>query len=171
MTIVPAYLSLGSNIEPQKHLGEAIKKIKVDFINPVISSVYQTAAQGFAGDDFLNLAIQISTELNLAELLNYTESLEQAAGRVRVKRGNFDARTLDVDVVVYGDLVGLHEGKIWPAEDLKDYGHVLKPLAEIAEQAKDPLSGHTFKQLWDQFENKHEFERSTKIIDTQQLFS
>ncbi len=169
MTITTAYLSLGSNIDPKQHLASAVQKILTSFPKSLVSSVYQTPAEGFEGDDFLNLAIKINTQLSLAELLVYTDKLEQAAGRVRVKRGNFDARTLDVDVVIYGDLVGTYQGKVWPAEDLSEYGHILKPLAEIAKETKDPLSGCSFQQLWDQFDAKQEFEKNAQVFDCEWL--
>ncbi|MBX2848993.1 MAG: 2-amino-4-hydroxy-6-hydroxymethyldihydropteridine diphosphokinase [Acidiferrobacterales bacterium] len=170
MQLTKAYLCLGSNIEPKKNLSTAVKRIQENFNSPIVSSVYQTPAEGFNGDDFLNLAIEIETSLSLAELLNYTNNLEQAAGRVRTKRGNFDNRTLDVDVVIYGDLVGSFEGKVLPAEDLNDYGHVLKPLVEIASKQIDPASGHSFQQLWDDFIDKQEFEGVVQTFEYQWLF-
>lgn len=156
------YLCLGSNIEPRRHLAFAVNKIKSDFSSTKISSVYATPAVGFEGDDFLNLAVELKTQVSLAELLAYTDELEQQAGRVRVKRGNFDSRTLDVDVVLYGNLVGMHEGREWPSEDLTEYGHILMPLAEIAADMREPLSGQSFKQLWNRFGSKREFEASVQ---------
>lgn len=165
-----AYLCLGSNIEPRKNLAIAVNSIQSNFQHCSVSSVYQTPAQGFEGQDFLNLAIKLTTQMTLAELLSYTDQLEQAAGRVRVQRGNFDSRTLDVDVVMYGDLVGTYEGRVWPAADLRDYGHVLKPLAEIAQHSKDPFTGNTFEQLWDQFEGKREFEKASQTFEREWLY-
>lgn len=170
MQSTSAYLSLGSNIEPEKNLAFAVNDIQKTFPNSIVSSVYQTTAEGFEGDDFLNLAIALQSQQNLKELLIYTNGLEQQAGRSRVKRGNFDARTLDVDIVVFGDLIGNVEGRVWPAEDLTEYGHVLKPLAEIAPKDKEPIKGRTFQQLWDQFERKTEFEISSKVYDLKWLF-
>lgn len=168
---ITAYLCLGSNIQPRRNLACAVNRIQQDFINTKISSIYCTSAVGFDGDDFLNLAIEIETEFSLKELLVYADQLEQMAGRVRVKRGNFDARTLDVDILVYDDLVGMYEGRMWPSQDLGEYGHVLMPLAEIAGHARDPSSGRSFQQLWDQFEYKQQFEQSAQRLDISMLGS
>ena len=171
MGLTTAYLSLGSNIEPRKNLANAVRSIQYEFQECKVSSVYQTPAQGFIGEDFLNLAIEIRTDMSLTDLLTFTDKLEQGAGRVRVRRGNFDSRTLDVDVVVYADLVGIYEGRLWPADDLADYGHVLKPLAEIAPTNREPLNGKTFDQLWCQFDKKDQFEIACQMHNLEWLFT
>ena len=146
-----AYLCLGSNINPKRHIRFAIERFKKDFEGVIISNIYKSKAVGFDGKDFLNLAVAINTNLSLDKLLKYTDALEKSAGRTRVKRGNFDSRTLDVDVVMYGNLTGKHKGRHWPSEDIQDNAHVLLPMSEIAGHRKHPELGVNFNKLWEEF--------------------
>jgi len=98
------------------------------------------------------LALALQTELPLDRLLNYVDALEQEAGRVRVRRGRYDSRTLDIDVVMYGDLKGLHQGREWPSDDIHTEAHVLLPISEVAGCKKHPTSGLDFEQMWRNFD-------------------
>ncbi len=98
------YLSLGSNLEPEKHLCAALSELRAKFGDIVISPVYRFAAVGFDGPDFLNLAVGIDTDLDPVALNDWLHALEDRQGRHRdVPR--FSSRTLDIDIVLYGDLV------------------------------------------------------------------
>lgn len=147
-----AYLCLGSNIEPETNIRFAVRRLRQDFGKIKTSNLYLSKAIGFDGDDFLNLVVSVKTDLSLDALLDYTDKLEQAAGRVRVRRGRFDSRTLDVDVVMFGDLLGNHLGREWPSEDLSESAHVLLPMSEIAGDKKHPALGIRFNQLWREFD-------------------
>lgn len=149
--MIRAYLCLGSNINPKRHIRFAVQRLQQDFQHVLISNVYKSTSVGFEGDDFLNLAISLKTNLSLGDLLKYTDTLEQDAGRVRIYRGNYDSRTLDVDVVMYGDLTGEHKGRQWPSEDIQDNAHVLLPMSEIAGDRKHPGLGVEFRKLWKEF--------------------
>ena len=151
MSISRVYFSIGSNIDPDKHIQLAVQKIQSDFSEICISNVYQNPAIGFEGDDFLNLVISIETESSVSEMLDYANQLELAAGRVRISRGRYDSRTLDVDLILFADLVGVHNGRSWPNEDI-DQAHVLKPLVDIAGDQCHPINGRTYSALWDEFD-------------------
>ncbi|MEM7357650.1 MAG: 2-amino-4-hydroxy-6-hydroxymethyldihydropteridine diphosphokinase [Pseudomonadota bacterium] len=151
---VTVYCCLGSNICPQDNISFAVRRVQRDFDQVVTSNLYRSKAVGFEGDDFLNLVLSIQTDLSLTEILQYADRLEQEAGRVRVRRGRFDSRTLDVDVLMYGDLSGQHAGRDWPSADLDDNAHVLLPMSEIAGDVPHPSSGVKFEQLWQNFELK-----------------
>jgi len=148
-----AFLCLGSNINPKRHIRFAIQRLQQDFDSVVTSNVYKSRAVGFEGDDFLNMAIMFKTDFSLGELLRYTDALEKEAGRIRVARGNYDSRTLDVDVVMFGDLTGEHKGRQWPSEDIHENAHVLLPMSEIAGDRDHPALGVNFARLWKEFDS------------------
>lgn len=156
MPSTTAYLCLGSNINPEDNIRFAVRRLQKDFGEINTSNLYLSEAIGFKGDDFLNLAIAINTELSLGQLLDYTDELEKQAGRVRVYRGRYDSRTLDIDVVMFGDLQGNHQGREWPSEDINENAHVLLPMSEIAGEKLHPALGIRFNQLWRESKLRHE---------------
>jgi 2-amino-4-hydroxy-6-hydroxymethyldihydropteridine diphosphokinase len=142
-----AYLSLGSNIEPVKHLQAALLALHRQFGSFDQSPTYRFPAVGFEGADFLNLAVGIDTDLDADALNDWLHALEDRLGRRRdVPR--YSSRTLDVDIVLYGDQVlkGANHLEI-PRPELKQ-AFVLKPLADIASRAVHPVLGKTIIELW-----------------------
>ena len=142
-----AYLSLGSNIEPEIHLRAALAELRARFGTLIVSPVYRSAAVGFEGPDFLNLAVGIDTEFDAAALDAWLHALEDRHGRRRdVPR--YASRTLDVDIVLFGDQVLTGPGNLEiPRTELK-HAFVLKPLVDIAPHLMHPLLGKTLEQLW-----------------------
>jgi 2-amino-4-hydroxy-6-hydroxymethyldihydropteridine diphosphokinase len=143
-----AYLSLGSNIEPEAHLRAAIDELRARFGEIVISPVYRSRAVGFDGPDFLNLAVAIETDLDPVALDVWLHDLENRHGRRRdVPR--YASRTLDVDIVLFDDLVVDGPGHLRiPRPELKE-AFVLQPLSDIAPGVRDPVTGRTLAELRD----------------------
>ena len=144
---VEVLLSLGSNIEPQRHLRAALEEIERAFGAVRVSPAYRFAAVGFDGAPFVNGAAVIRSAWPLARLEAWLHALEDRHGRDR-SGPRLSDRTLDVDVVFYGDHV-LHEGgrvRV-PRPELK-HAFVLKPLADIAPAFIDPLGGRSLAELW-----------------------
>ena len=144
----PVLLSLGSNLQPERHLRAALEELRARFGTLRVSPAYRTPAVGFDGPPFLNNAALLHTGLALPELEAWLHALEDRHGRVRSGPRLAD-RTLDVDVVFYGDQV-LRDaaGRVRiPRPELK-HAFVLKPLADIAPDFVDPLSGRTLAALW-----------------------
>lgn len=146
-TPVRVLLSLGSNIAPQRHLRAALDALAAHFGAIAVSPAYSTAAVGFDGARFLNNAVALDTTLSLQELEAWLHALEDAHGRDR-SGPRLSDRTLDVDVVFYGALVQRDGDKVRiPRPELK-HAFVLKPLADIAPDFIDPLTGRTLDTLW-----------------------
>lgn len=146
-TMTTVLLSLGSNLQPQQHLHAAVEALRARFGVIAVSPAYRTAAVGFAGPDFLNNAVAIDTDQPLDALDAWLHALEDAHGRDR-SGPRFSDRTLDLDVVFYGDLIVEGPGHLRiPRPELK-HAFVLKPLADIAPDFIDPVSGLSLAALW-----------------------
>ncbi|MBS0213591.1 MAG: 2-amino-4-hydroxy-6-hydroxymethyldihydropteridine diphosphokinase [Proteobacteria bacterium] len=144
-----AYLSLGSNLDPERHLRAAASALRERFGSVVFSSVLRTPAVGFDGPDFLNAAAIVHTDLQPQALDDWLHALEAAHGRDR-SAPRFASRTLDIDIVFFDDRViasapGSHLQI--PRPELR-HAFVLQPLAQVAPDFVDPLSGRTLAQLW-----------------------
>jgi 2-amino-4-hydroxy-6-hydroxymethyldihydropteridine diphosphokinase len=144
------YLSLGSNQEPHRYLPVAIEELRARFGDIDVSPAYRSAAVGFDGADFVNLAVGLDTDLSPTELNDWLHALEDRHGRRRdVPR--YADRTLDVDIVLYDDLVAQGPGHLdIPRKELK-HAFVLKPIADIAPDIRHPISGKTMRELWASF--------------------
>ncbi len=142
-----AYLSLGSNQDALAHLARARKEIEARFGPCVFSAIYQTPAVGFDGPDFLNAGAILETDLGILELDAWLHALEDAHGRRRdVPR--FSDRPLDIDIVFYDQLVTSGPGNLRvPRPELR-HAFVLKPLADIAPDYREPLQGQRLDALW-----------------------
>ncbi|TKA16015.1 2-amino-4-hydroxy-6-hydroxymethyldihydropteridine diphosphokinase [Xanthomonas euvesicatoria] len=140
-------LSLGSNVQPTHYLRLAVAALRARFGQIVVSPAYRTPAVGFEGPDFVNNAVVLQTDLELDALDHWLHALEDAHGRDR-SGPRFSDRTLDLDVVFFGDRIVEGPGHLRiPRPELK-HAFVLKPLADIAPDFVDPLSGQTLAALW-----------------------
>jgi 2-amino-4-hydroxy-6-hydroxymethyldihydropteridine diphosphokinase len=141
-----AWLSLGSNLEPERHLRAALAELRARFGALVVSPAYRFAAVGFEGPDFINLAAGLDSDLGAIELDDWLHRLEDRHGRRRdVPR--YSSRTLDVDIVLFDDLVMEGPGHLQlPRKELAE-AFVLKPLADIAPDLRHPVNGETLRSL------------------------
>jgi 2-amino-4-hydroxy-6-hydroxymethyldihydropteridine diphosphokinase len=120
------YLSLGSNINAEANIILAIEKLQKILDNSEYSSVHQTKAEGFEGDDFLNLVMSGDSELSFDDLNKKLKDIEDEAGRNR-DAPKFSARTLDIDIVLQVD----DEEIIFESDEVAKYSFVSEPLKEI----------------------------------------
>ncbi len=146
------FVAAGSNIRPRAHLRQAVATLAAAWPGLRVSNAYSNAAVGFAGDDFINLVVAFETDEPLAQVLERLKAIEEASGR---KRGapKWAARTLDLDLLLYGDLVGRFLGASLPRADLAARAYILGPLAELAPQHRHPVLGETFGELWKCFDS------------------
>ncbi len=144
------WLSLGSNLERESSLRGAIGALRRHYGELVLSPVYESRAMGFAGEPFLNLVVGCQTAQSVADLRPCLRAIEDAAGRVRGP-DKFAPRTLDIDLLTYGDAVGLIDGYELPRDEILRYAFVLKPLADVAGEEFHPATGRTYGELWRDF--------------------
>ncbi len=145
------YLGLGSNIEPQKNLGLGLKALEKRFGKLEKSSVYRSKAYGFDGDDFLNMVVGLETGLPPIEIYDQTEEIQRMVGRDRVARG-YSSRALDIDLLLYDDLVVDEPPIRLPRPDILCFGFVLGPLAEIAPKVLHPETHQSYQDHWEKFD-------------------
>lgn len=156
-----AYLSLGSNVLPERNLASALHALRERFGALRVSPIYRTTAIGFDGPDFLNAAAVLDSDLGVHELNDWLHALEDAHGRDR-SGPRFGDRPLDIDIVFFDELVTEGPGNLrLPRPELK-HAFVLKPLVDIAPGYVDPLSGKTLAELWAQ---SPEREVSMRIVE------
>ena len=144
------YLSLGSNQEPERHLRAAIDALRERFCEISVSPAYRSHSVGFAGTDFVNLAVGLNTDLSPSALNDWLHGLEDRNGRRRdVPR--YSDRTLDIDIVFYDALVLEGEGHLQIPRDELKHAFVLRPIADIAPDYRHPVSGASMAELWAAF--------------------
>ena len=121
------YLCLGSNIDPVNHLDLAIFELSNIFENTLSSSIHKTPAEGFDGEDFLNLVFCGSCSLSFDELNKKLKDIEDKAGRDR-SAPKFSSRTLDIDIVLQ---LGEDDEILFESDEIAKYSFVSEPLSEL----------------------------------------
>ena len=157
------YLSLGSNIgNREDFLLKAIEKIAAHPSNAIlkISSIYETEPWGMENlknmPSFLNQCIKIETDLMPFELLEFLQSMEKSLGRT--KKNSYELRTIDVDILLYGNVI-LHTSKLQlPHCHINSRKFVLSPLLEIEPSLQDPISGQRYDSILEKVKD------ATKVI-------
>lgn len=145
------FLSLGSNIEAETNIRSSLHILKELYPDMRVSCVYESEAVGFQGDNFLNLVVAFDTDLSVQGLHEELNELEEMHGRLRGQE-SFMARTLDIDLLLYDDLILEEEGLHIPRREIEEYAFVLLPLTELAPDLAYPLTGETYSKMWERFD-------------------
>ena len=145
---IQVYLSLGSNIDREHNIRSGLEALEAEFGELEISPVYESEAVGFDGDAFYNLVVGIRTALSVAELTLCLKGMEKDHGRVRGEK-KYASRTLDIDILTYGDLTGDIDGVQLPRDEILKHAFVLKPLVDLAPDGVHPETGETYREILD----------------------
>ena len=147
------YLGLGSNIDPEKNLRLGICELHERYGELDVSAVYQSTAVGFEGPDFMNLVVGLDTEAGPDDVHEQIEAIHNMAGRNRDEE-KFSSRPLDIDLLLYNDLVIDERAIRLPRSDILEYSFVLRPLAELAPALVHPVTGLTMAEHWRMFDQE-----------------
>lgn len=137
-------LSLGSNVDPERHLADALHALRERFGAVEVSPTYRSAAVGFAGAAFLNNAAAFDCDIDRDSLRTWLRALEDASGRDR-NLPRYADRTLDLDIALWceGDRCTTDL-----SQEEFERAHVLAPLADIAAHMSEPFAGETLQARW-----------------------
>jgi len=146
-----AYVSMGSNIDRDKNIHKGLAALTAQFGELESSSVYESDSVGFSGEAFYNLVVSFTSTLAVKQISQALRQIELACGRPE-KAQKFSARALDLDLLLYGDLILCEAQLQIPRAEITRYAFVLEPLAEIAPALLHPVMHTSYQALWDAFD-------------------
>jgi len=157
------FVAVGSNVDPERNVARAAAELARVFPGARFSSWYRNRAVGFEGDDFVNGVVGFLTGLPLPELIKQLQAIEAACGRPR-EAPRWAPRSMDLDVLLYDDLV-IDEPKLkLPRPDLLRRAYMLGPLAELSPEVVHPTAHLTIGELWQRFDRAaHAMEKVTSL--------
>jgi 2-amino-4-hydroxy-6-hydroxymethyldihydropteridine diphosphokinase len=145
------YVAAGSNVEPEKYLARALRELAAAYGPLTLSPAYRNQAVGFSGDDFINFVVGFRTEDDVGSVRQQLQKIEAHCDRPP-DAPKWAPRTMDLDILLFGDLVSDEPGLKIPRPDLIKRPYMLRPIADIAPDVRHPISGKTMRELWESFE-------------------
>lgn len=145
--MMQVFLGLGSNLEREKNIRAGLTALTNIFGALQVSPVYESESVGFKGSNFYNLVVSLETSLSLAQLSETLKKIEDDHGRVRTGP-KYSPRTLDIDILTFGEFVGIEAGIELPRAEITQNAFVLLPLSELAPQSIHPLCKKPYAELW-----------------------
>ncbi|MFJ3008253.1 2-amino-4-hydroxy-6-hydroxymethyldihydropteridine diphosphokinase [Pseudomonas fluorescens] len=140
------FLGLGSNVEREIHLSLGLKMLEEHLINIKCSPVFKSASVDDSGPAFFNLVLSAETDLPLEKLILWIKEIERAHGRQIFKHKNLV--TLDIDLLLYNNLVGIFNGVELPRREIVERAYILYPLTQLAPSQIHPKHGVSFSDIW-----------------------
>lgn len=145
------YVAAGSNVEPLSNLRLALDALAAAFPGLQCSPAYRNRAVGFEGEDFVNLVVGFDTDLDPRAVQASLQQVESRCGRAR-DAPKWAPRSMDLDILLYGDRVSDEPGLLLPRPDLLRRAYMLRPLAELAPGLRHPTLGVPMAELWAAFD-------------------
>lgn len=151
------HINIGSNQNRELNISTAIDMLRFNFSDIELSDVYESPAQGFKGDDFYNVGVNATTNLNVFDTSDVLKNIEDKIGRDR-NQPKFSSRQIDLDLVLYDDVID--ESANLPRDDILKYAFVLAPLAELNAELIHPVEQRSYQVLWLGFQSSNTFDLS-----------
>jgi 2-amino-4-hydroxy-6-hydroxymethyldihydropteridine diphosphokinase len=151
--VTAVFVAAGSNVEPVANLHRALDVLARHYPSLRCSRAYRNAAVGFEGEDFVNLVLAFDTDDDVRTVLGHLHEAEAACGRAR-NAPKWAPRSMDLDVLLYGDTVADEPGLVLPRPDLVRRAYMLGPMAELAPDLVHPTLGATMRELWRDFDRQ-----------------
>jgi len=148
--VTQVLVAAGSNVEPLANLRRALDLLAAHYPGLLASAAYRNRAVGFEGEDFVNLVIGFDTGEDVRAVMEQLHAAEAACGRER-QAPKWAPRSMDLDVLLYGDRICDEPGLVLPRPDLVRRAYMLGPAAEIAPDIRHPTLGVTLAELWRSF--------------------
>lgn len=145
------FVSIGSNVDRDASIRAGVSELRAEFSSLVLSSVYESEAVGFEGDAFYNLVAAFETDKSIDTVLKVFSAIEANNGRLRGSE-KFAPRTLDLDLLLYGDAVLSTQRYHVPRDEILRYAFVLWPLAELEPDLVHPEVHVSYAELWARFD-------------------
>ncbi|WP_220813799.1 2-amino-4-hydroxy-6-hydroxymethyldihydropteridine diphosphokinase [Pseudomonas paralcaligenes] len=143
--MTPIFLGLGSNVDRELRLAAGLDALAGFLHDLRCSPVFESRPVGIKSGNFYNLVVSARTDLPLHELDRRLKFIEADNGRYAPERKGLP---LDIDVLLYDDLIGSFDGLVLPRAEILKNAFVLWPLALLAPEAVHPEAGRTFAELW-----------------------
>jgi 2-amino-4-hydroxy-6-hydroxymethyldihydropteridine diphosphokinase len=145
------YVAAGSNLDPERNLAKALELLAARFGPLRVSKAYRNAAVGFEGPDFVNLVVGFETHEPVRAVLETMRGIEEQCGRRR-SAPKWASRTMDLDILLYGDLVCDEPDLKLPRPGLLTRAFMLGPIAELAGDVVHPVVRRSLRDLWREFD-------------------
>ena len=140
------YVSIGSNVDREHNVASCLECLKEKYGELLLSTIYESKSVGFKGNNFYNLVAGFDTDDDVYIVVDTLHDIENRHGRDRNSK-RFAPRTLDIDLLLYDDLVLSESGLEIPRDDLVQYAFVLKPLVEIDPDYMHPVLHKTVTEI------------------------
>ena len=140
-------VSIGSNLERERNVKDALAALGKTFGELSCSPVYESAAYGFDGPPFYNLVVVFVTPLDVHAVRAKIQAIENLQGR-EIGEDRSGSRSLDLDLLLYDDAVFHDQGLDVPRREIFEHAYILKPLADLLPAAPHPVTGESFADIW-----------------------
>ena len=140
-------VSIGSNLERERNVKDALAALGKTFGELLRSPVYESAAYGFDGPPFYNLVVVFETPFDVRAVRAKIQAIENLQGRKKGENRS-GSRSLDLDLLLYDDAVFRDQGLDVPRREIFEHAYILKPLADLLPAAPHPVTGESFADIW-----------------------